>query len=81
MVAEDIVDDCARLGHHVAVFLNHRRLTERVDPSQCGRRLPGCRVTPMLLNLIWKPEFFQQPKDALRTGVIEMVDDDHTNPP
>src|SRR5216683_3611996 len=41
------------------------------------RRQPRLRVALIVLHLVGHAEFFQQPQNPLRAGVVEMMDGEH----
>src|SRR3546814_12219100 len=47
---------------------------DRAQLRRCKHRRGGPRIAA---HLICHAEFLQQPQDALRTAILEMVDDDH----
>src|SRR6185503_14038566 len=61
---------------HIAVG-DHRRLAQGMNLQERVRRQHGLLVAPVQHDLVWNGEFFQQPYDALRAGIIEMMDFDH----
>jgi hypothetical protein len=38
-------------------------------------------VALVFLDLVFQAQFLQQPQDALRAGVVQMVDNDHVDIP
>ena len=68
------------LGDRPPLILDHRRLAERMDPAERRRREHGLRVALVADHLIGQAELLEQPEDALRARIFEMVDDDHGRP-
>ena len=44
---------------------------------QLRRRQPRLRIALIALHLIGRAEFFQQPEDTLRAGVVEVMEGEH----
>ena len=44
---------------------------------QLRRRQPGGRVALVALDLVGRAQLLQQPQDALRARIVEVVDDEH----
>ena len=59
---------------------DHRRLAERMHRLQFRRREHGRGVALVALHLIGHAELLQQPQDALRARIVEMMDGDHGVP-
>src|SRR4030088_2731559 len=57
-----------------------RRLSERVDRAQFGRRA-HVRLPLVADDLVRSPKFFQQPQHALGSRIVEMMDDEHGDSP
>ena len=77
MVADQVVDDRARLVHHLPVVGDYGRLAQRMNGLEFGRRQPRGGVALVVLDLVRKAEFFKQPHHTLRARIVEVVDDDH----
>ena len=60
-----------------AVVGQHRRLAERMDAGELGRRQHRLGVALVFLQLVGNLELLEQPEDALRARVVEVVDGDH----
>jgi hypothetical protein len=48
-----------------------------MDLCEFGRRQPGLGVALIALHLIGRAQLLQQPQDALRTGVVEVMKREH----
>src|SRR3546814_9635323 len=55
--------------------LDHRRLSERMHREQFGRCEIGFRIAVVEFDLIRRADFLEQPQYALRTAVVEVMDD------
>ncbi len=77
VVADEVIDDGARFRHNPAVVNYHWRLAERVHGLQLRRREASLRITLVFANLVRELQFLQQPENALGTGLVQVVDDDH----
>jgi hypothetical protein len=60
-----------------AASVIHRRLAERVERAQLRRREQRARIALVALHLVLAVEFLEQPQDALRARVVEMMDGEH----
>ena len=77
---DDVFGDRAGLGDGVAVVGNHGRFSKRVNGAQLHRR--SHVGLPLIADdLIGHAKFFQQPKQALGAGVVQMMDREHGIPP
>ena len=56
---------------------DHRELAQRMHLDCVRRRKIGDRVACVRNDLVLQSKLFQQPEDALRAGVVEVMDDDH----
>ncbi len=68
-----IFDNGAGFIHQAAVILDHRGLAERMDFQQLRRRQIGHEIALMMADPVGHAEFLEQPEDALRAGVVEVV--------
>jgi len=75
--ADDVFGDRTRLGDDVAVVGDDRRFAERMNLCKLRGRQPGLRVALIVLDLIGKPQFLQQPQNSLRAGVVEVMKREH----
>ena len=57
---------------------DHRRLAQRMHGAQLRRRQHGLRVALVALDLVGQAQLFQQPEDALRARVVEVMESDHS---
>jgi hypothetical protein len=80
VAADDVVDDRPGLADHLVAVDDHRGLTQRMDGGQLRRRQMGLGITDIGLELIGQAQLLQQPEDALRPRLVEVVDDDHAFP-
>jgi hypothetical protein len=74
---EQVLDDGARFGHRGGAVGDHGRLAERVDGAQFRRRQHRLRVALVFFDLVLQSQFFEQPENALRARIVEVVDNDH----
>src|SRR3984957_4098123 len=74
---DKIVDDGARLCEAQRVVLYSRRLSQRMDAPQACRGALGLRVPLVADDFVVEPDLFEEPQDALRARVVEMMDLDH----
>ncbi len=81
VLAENVFDDGAGFGDRLALIGDDRRLAQRVDGEQLGRGGHGLGVPLVALDLVRQAELLQQPQDALRTGIVEMMDGQHRRGP
>ena len=77
MAADDVIDDGAGLMDREFAVGDHRRLAQGVNLTKGVRRQPGLSVTLIGLDPVIDAQFLQEPEDALRARVVEVVDDDH----
>ena len=77
--ADDPVGDGAAFKDDLAIGFDHRALAQRMHGLQFRRRQIGHGVAIVMLDLVGRSQFFQQPQDALRAAVVEMVNNDHGN--
>jgi hypothetical protein len=75
--ADQIVDDGPGLVDGARAVGDHRALAERVDRGEFRRPEAGLRIALIAPDLVGQAELFQQPQDALRARVVEVMDDDH----
>ena len=73
----EVLDDRAGLGERLVAVAHDGRLAERMHRAQLGRREHGLLVALVGLDLVLEAELLEQPQDALRARVVQMVDDDH----
>ncbi len=78
---EQVFDDRAGLGIDMAVILDHRRLAEWMHLLQFGRGTHGGRVALVAFHRIGQAQLLEQPEHALRTGIVQVMDDDHVRFP
>ena len=71
-----IVHDRASLDQAMTVDLHHRGAAERVNGAQRGGRAHGLSIAFVAADVIGFAQFLQQPEDALRPAVVQMMDDD-----
>ena len=72
-LGDEILDDCASRGDHLPVVLDHRRLAERVDRLQFRRREHRRLVPFVAPDVIGQLKFLEQPENALRPRIFEMM--------
>jgi hypothetical protein len=85
---DQIFDDRTGLGDDArvplparrAAILDHRRLSERMDGAQLRRREHRLRIATVAADLVIEAQLLEQPEDALRARMFEMVDGDHADP-
>src|ERR1019366_5027435 len=73
----EVLDDCPRLDEREVPVGDDGRLAERVHGAKLRRREHRLPVALVALHFVLEPELLQEPEDALRAGVIEVVKDDH----
>src|ERR1700722_15107256 len=74
---DEIVDDGARLRETQRAVLYNRRLPQGMNaPQACGGALLF-RAPLVGYNFVLEPDLFEEPQDALRAGIVEMMDLDH----
>ena len=81
MPSEEIVHDRTGLDDPLPAILDHRGLAERIDREELWRREPRLGVALVAPDLVGKLELLQQPEDALRARVVQVVKDNHSTPP
>ncbi len=74
---KQVLDDGTRLGDCDVALADHRRLAERVHALERGRGEHRLRIARIALDPVVDFQFLEQPQDALRTGVLEVVHGDH----
>src|SRR6185437_9370404 len=74
----EVFDDRAGLGHGQLAVGDHWRLAQRMHAPEFRRRQHGLRVALVALDLVRHAKFFQQPQDALRARIVEVVESDHS---
>src|ERR1700733_1126034 len=74
---DKIVDDCARFREAQSVVLYNWRLSQRMDAPQARRGALGLRVPLVGDDFVVEPDLFEEPQDALRARVVEMMNLDH----
>ena len=72
---DQVFDDRPGFDQRMAVMLNHRRLAERVHLPELRRGEHGGLVPLIALDFVRQPELLEQPEDALRAAVLEVMDD------
>ena len=72
-----ILDDRAGFRERLAVVRDDRRLAQRMHGAQLGRREHGVGIALIALDFVLDAQFFEHPEHALRTGIVEMVNDEH----
>src|SRR5258706_2854945 len=77
VAADEVIDDGAGLREPDVAIGDNRRLAERMHRLQLRWRKPWLRAALIALHLIGYPQFFQQPQNPLRAGVIEMMQGEH----
>src|ERR1044072_9976206 len=78
---DEIIDDRSGFGDRPPLVLDHPRLAERMGALQRRRRQHRLRIGLVAVDLIGQLELLEQPEDALRARIFEMVDDDHASVP
>src|SRR5215469_2016199 len=81
MTPDEVVDDRTGLMDHAALIGDDRRFAEGMDRLQLGRRQPGLRIALIALDPIGEAQLLEEPQDALRSGVVEVVNDNHGHLP
>ena len=71
---EQVFDDGAGFGHHRLAVADRRRLAQRVDGGEFGRRQRSLFVARIALDFAGHRQLFEQPEHALRARVLEVVD-------
>ena len=69
-----ILNDCARFRYRNIAIHDNRSLAQRMYFLEFGRCQAGLFVAPVAFDLVFDSEFLEQPQDALRAGVFEVVD-------
>jgi len=72
-----VLEDGPGLGEHEVAIGDHRGLAERVHRAKLRRREHRSCVALVALHFVLEAELLEEPEDALRAGVIEMMEDDH----
>src|SRR5882724_4364504 len=81
MTANEIIDDRAGLGDFDIAVDDDGRLAERMDFRKLRRRQPRLRIALIAHHLVRRPKLLQQPEDALRARVVEMMERKHGRSP
>ena len=71
-----ILDDRTTFRHLQTIIFDQRRLAQGVDLLEFGRGEVGFGIALIRHDVVISVKFLQQPQDALRTAVVEMVDGD-----
>ena len=74
---DQVLQDGAGFCQRQFAVGDHRRLPQGVDLSQRLGRQHRLRVALVALDVVRQSELLQQPQDALRARVVEVMDDDH----
>src|SRR6185436_11839629 len=77
IAGSQIFNNRSGLGDGQLAVADHRGFAERMHRAQLGRREHGLRVALVALHLVGQAEFFEQPEDALRARIVEVMDGDH----
>ena len=77
VTADDVVDDGAGLRDRRIAVGDDGRFAERMDLCELRRRQPGLGVALVALHLIGRTQLLQQPQNALRAGVVEVMKRQH----
>ena len=80
VLLDEVFDDRARFGDGVLSVGDDRRLAERMDLLQLGRREAGRRIALVVADLVRNLELLEKPEHALRAGVVQVMDNDHAAP-
>jgi len=71
-----ILDDRTTFRHLQTIIFDQRRLAQGVDLLEFRRGEVGFGIALIRHDVVISVKFLQQPQDALRTAVVEMVDGD-----
>lgn len=74
MALTQMLDDRPRFHDDAAIIFEQRRFAERVNGTQFGRREVGDGIALIMADRIRRAELLEQPEDALRTTVVDVVD-------
>ena len=77
VLVHQVFDNRTGFGDGPVAVGYDRRLAQRMHVQEFGRRKSGLLVAAVALDLVVASEFFEEPENALRTGVLEVVDGDH----
>src|SRR4030095_2473596 len=72
---DEKIDDRTGFGNNHALILDHRRFAEGMDLLELRRSEHGLRVPLITADIVGDAKFLEQPKNALRAAVLEMMDD------
>ena len=65
MTLAKILHDCRRFIDDMAIVIDDRRLAQRMNVKQFGRRKVGNGIPLMMHDVVIDPEFLKQPQYAL----------------
>ena len=77
MACEEGLEDGPGFGEDAPVVDDRWRLAERVDRLERRRSPQRLGVPLVAAELVLQAELFEQPEDAMRAGVVEVMDGDH----
>ncbi len=77
VVPDDVIDDRPGFGDGAAVVGYDRGFAERVDLLELRRRQVRDGIAPVMCNCIVDTELFEQPQDALRARLVEVMEGNH----
>ena len=77
IAADDVVDDRAGLRDLDVAVDDDGRFAERMDFRKLRRRQPRLWIALIAHHLMGRAQFFQEPEDALRAGVVKVMQREH----
>ena len=72
--SDKVVDDRPGFGEAQRTILDDRRLSQGVDAPQARRREHRLRVPLVTNDFVVEPDLFEEPQDALRARIVQMMD-------